>query len=84
MAWSRRPTGIDKNIPLLACDLLARIVPVRINARPPFGTASVPPTHYSIKLQFLGLDVRDNKNRPSGVKQHRFDYFVIIELFVIA
>ena len=28
---------IDKNVPLLAFDLLARIVPVRINARPPFS-----------------------------------------------
>jgi hypothetical protein len=28
---------IDKNVPLLALDLLARIVPVRINARPPFS-----------------------------------------------
>jgi hypothetical protein len=27
---------IDKNVPLLALDLLARIVPVRINARPPY------------------------------------------------
>jgi hypothetical protein len=27
---------IDKNVPLLALDLLARIVAVRINARPPF------------------------------------------------
>jgi hypothetical protein len=26
---------IDKNVPLLALDLLTRIVPVRINARPP-------------------------------------------------
>src|SRR6266404_4399916 len=28
---------VDKNVPLLALDLLARIVPVRINARPPFS-----------------------------------------------
>ena len=28
---------IDKNVPLLALDLLARIVTVRINARPPFS-----------------------------------------------
>jgi hypothetical protein len=28
--------GVDKNVPLLALDLLARIVPVRINARPPY------------------------------------------------
>jgi hypothetical protein len=27
---------VDKNVPLLALDLLARIVPVRINARPPY------------------------------------------------
>ena len=27
----------DENMPLLAFDLLARIVPVRINARPPFS-----------------------------------------------
>jgi hypothetical protein len=27
---------IDENVPLLAFDLLARIVPVRINARPPY------------------------------------------------
>jgi len=28
---------VDKNVPLLALDLLARIVAVRINARPPFS-----------------------------------------------
>ena len=28
---------VDKNVPLLALDLLARIVPVRVNARPPFS-----------------------------------------------
>src|SRR5476651_568677 len=28
---------VDKNVPLLAFDLLARIVAVRINARPPFS-----------------------------------------------
>jgi len=28
---------VDKNVPLLALDLLTRIVPVRINARPPFS-----------------------------------------------
>ena len=28
---------IDKNVPLLALDLFTRIVPVRINARPPFS-----------------------------------------------
>jgi hypothetical protein len=28
---------VDKNVPLLALDLLARIVPVRIDARPPFS-----------------------------------------------
>jgi len=28
---------IDKNVPLLALDLLARIVAVRINERPPFS-----------------------------------------------
>ena len=28
---------VDKNVPLLALDLLARIVPVRINARPSFS-----------------------------------------------
>jgi hypothetical protein len=28
---------VDKNVPLLALDLLACIVPVRINARPPFS-----------------------------------------------
>jgi len=28
---------VDKNVPLLALDLLARIVPMRINARPPFS-----------------------------------------------
>jgi hypothetical protein len=27
---------VDKNVPLLALDLLTRIVPVRINARPPY------------------------------------------------
>ena len=27
---------VDKNVPLLALDLLARIVAVRINARPPY------------------------------------------------
>jgi hypothetical protein len=27
---------IDKNVPLLALDLFTRIVPVRINARPPY------------------------------------------------
>ena len=27
---------VDKNVPLLAFDLLARIVAVRINARPPY------------------------------------------------
>jgi hypothetical protein len=27
---------VDKNVPLLALDLLTRIVPVRINAGPPF------------------------------------------------
>ena len=27
---------VDKNVPLLALDLLARIVPMRINARPPY------------------------------------------------
>ena len=33
---------IDENVPLLALDLLARIVPVRINARPPlYGTFEV-------------------------------------------
>ena len=36
MAWSKRPYCVDKNVPLLALDLLARIVPVRINARPPY------------------------------------------------
>src|SRR5437868_10724512 len=30
---------VDKNVPLLALDLLSRIVAVRINARPPFFCA---------------------------------------------
>src|SRR5258705_13598999 len=29
--------AVDKNVPFLALDLLTRIVPVRINARPPFS-----------------------------------------------
>ena len=28
---------IDENVPLLALDLLARVIPVRIDARPPFS-----------------------------------------------
>ena len=39
MAWSKRPTVSTENVPLLALDLLARIVPMRINARPPFYRA---------------------------------------------
>jgi len=33
----QKPNGIDEDVPLLAVDLFARVIPVRINAGPPFS-----------------------------------------------
>ena len=53
MAWSRRPYCIDKNVPLLALDLLARIVPVRINARPLYPSSNQATTLESQMLHMI-------------------------------
>jgi len=52
--------GVDKNVPLLTLDLLARIVPVRINARPPF---SAPFTLWLSMMAAVGLASRCARSR---------------------
>jgi len=51
---------IDKNVPLLALDLLARIVPMRINARPPFSELF---TLWLSIMAAVGLDSRCSRSR---------------------
>jgi hypothetical protein len=51
---------IDKNVPLLALDLLARIVPVRINARPPFSALF---TLWLSMMAAVGLASRCSRSR---------------------
>ena len=51
---------VDKNVPLLALDLLARIVPVRINARPPFSALF---TLWLSMMAAVGLAFRSARSR---------------------
>jgi len=51
---------VDKNVPLLALDLLARIVPVRINARPPFSALF---TLWLSMMAAVGLACRCSRSR---------------------
>ena len=51
---------VDKNVPLLALDLLARIVPMRINARPPFSELF---TLWLSMMAAVGLDSRCSRSR---------------------
>ena len=51
---------IDKNVPLLAFDLFARIVPVRINARPPFSALF---TLWLSMMAAVGLASRCSRSR---------------------
>jgi hypothetical protein len=51
---------IDENVPLLAFDLLARIVPVRINARPPFSALF---TLWLSMMAAVGLASRCSRSR---------------------
>src|SRR5258708_25929003 len=51
---------VDKNVPLLALDLLARIVPVRINERPPFSALF---TLWLSMMAAVGLASRCSRSR---------------------
>ena len=56
---------IDKNVPLLALDLLARIVPVRINARPPYMGRLKSSANFMV-LPFFVLVIGRRRSTPTS------------------
>jgi hypothetical protein len=56
---------VDKNVPLLALDLLARIVPVRINARPPYMGRLKSSANFMV-LPFFVLVIGRRRSTPTS------------------
>ena len=60
MRMQQQAYCIDENMPLLALDLLARIVAVRINAGPPFSALF---TLWLSMMAAVGLASRSSRSR---------------------
>ena len=61
---------IDKNVPLLALDLLARIVPVRINARPPYMGRLKSSANFMVLPFFVPFVLAIGGDRPTPIDPH--------------
>jgi hypothetical protein len=61
---------IDKNVPLLALDLLARIVPMRINARPPYMGRLKSSANFMVLPFFVPFVLAIGGDRPTPIDPH--------------
>jgi hypothetical protein len=61
---------VDKNVPLLALDLLARIVPVRINARPPYMGRLKSSANFMVLPFFVPFVLAIGGDRPTPIDPH--------------
>jgi hypothetical protein len=61
---------IDKNVPLLALDLLARIVPVRIKARPPYMGRLKSSANFMVLPFFVPFVLAIGGDRPTPIDPH--------------
>jgi hypothetical protein len=61
---------IDKNVPLLALDLLARIVPMRINARPPYMGRLKSSAIFMVLPFFVPFVLAIGGDRPTPIDPH--------------
>jgi hypothetical protein len=61
---------VDKNVPLLALDLLARIVPVRINARPPYMGRLKSSANFMVLPFFVPFVLAIGGDRPAPIDPH--------------
>jgi hypothetical protein len=61
---------VDKNVPLLALDLLARIVAVRINARPPYMGRLKSSANFMVLPFFVPFVLAIGGDRPTPIDPH--------------